>query len=366
MHIKKFTGNSVKEAMKAVKAEFGGDALIMSSGKSSSGGYEVVAAMDYDLSRPVTIDSAEALRKTPATSGGAGLSGGASLEEARGELKEELKELKEVKELFQMVIARSNTPVARLHERLEEELAMNGIDRRLARKILLNAFNGVSKDRAEDEAALKSYMKKKLCEKIQVSDPLASRSVVAFVGPTGVGKTTTIAKLAAINALKKKRKVALLAMDTYRIAAAEQLKTYGRIIGVPVGVARDAQELSEQLEVHKDKDLVLIDTAGRSQKNKEHMEELAAIGRVSPEIKFNLVLSCQTRDEALYESVRGFGPTVDSLTFTKLDEGGVYGPILNAALLARKPVAYLTNGQSVPEDIEAASKERLVNFFMPN
>ena len=372
MHIKKFTGKTAKDALAAVKAEFGGEALIMSNKKTATGAYEVVAAIDYDLSRPLDIDMRHARVKSPV----------ALTAERRGrlhavdcgvhdgsspELKREIRELKEAKELFKMAISRSNAPVAKLFDRLEQELSSNGIDRRLARKILVNAFSGVAKDKTGDEAALKDYMKSRMMSKIKVTDPLASRSVVAFVGPTGVGKTTTIAKLAAINALKKKRKTALLTMDTYRIAASEQLKTYGKIIGVPVDVVRSPKELAAQISHHSDKELILIDTAGRSQRDDKHMGELAEMSRLSPEIKFNLVLSSQTRDDALYDSVRGFGVSrVDSLTFTKLDEGDVYGPILNTMLHAGKPVAYLTNGQKVPEDIEAASKQRLVDFFMHN
>jgi len=364
MHIKKFTGKTAKDALAAVKAEFGGEALIMSSKRTATGLCEVVAAMDYDLSRPIDTPR-DPLRRA----GGAGGERRSSLHAAGSalELKRELRELKEVKELFKMAISRSDAPVARLFDRLEQELNSNGIDRRLARKILVNAFNGVSKNKAADIVELKAYMKERMMSKVKVTDPLASRSVVAFVGPTGVGKTTTIAKLAAINALKKKRRTALLTMDTYRIAASEQLKTYGRIIGVPVEVARTPRELASQISHHSDKELILIDTAGRSRKDNAHMGEIAEMSRLAPEMKFNLVLSSQTRDDALYDSVRSFGASrIDSLTFTKLDEGDVYGPILNTMLHAGKPVAYLTNGQKVPEDIEAASKERLADFFMPN
>ncbi|MFQ5736237.1 MAG: flagellar biosynthesis protein FlhF [Thermodesulfobacteriota bacterium] len=374
MHIRKFTGGTAKKAMDAVKAEFGPDALIMSSKRSSTGGFEVVAAIDYDLSSPINVDpraQTRAGRPHPVSTAARPQAGPSRVVPAYAasdaELKKEISELREVKELFQTVITRSSAPVARLYERLQDEFTKNGVDRRLARKILVNAFNGVSRERSGDEAALKAHMKNKLYEKIKVTDPLSTRSVVAFVGPAGVGKTTTIAKLAAINVLKQKRKVALLTTDTYRIAATEQLKTYGKIIGVPVEVAADEKELASRLSAHRDKDLVLIDTAGRSHRDARHMAGLCAMARVNPAVRFNLVLSSQTRDEALYESVQGYSAApVDSLTFTRLDEGSVYGPILNTMLLSRKPVAYLANGQNVPQDIEAASKRRLVDFFMPN
>lgn len=372
MHIKKFTGRSAKEALAAVKAEFGGDALIMSSKRTPTGGCEVVAAIDYDLSSPIDIDTRKATVRRQGLAAAARRGGLHAAEEGLArpcsrELEREIKELREVKELFRMAISTSNTPAGKLYDRLEQELSSNGIDRRLARKILVNAFSGVSKDRAGDEAALKDYMRKRMMGKVRVTDPLASRSVVAFVGPAGVGKTTTIAKLAAINALKRRRKTALLTMDTYRIAAAEQLKTYARIIGVPVEVAKGPQELASRISRHSDKELILIDTAGRSPKERAHMHELGEISRLRPETKFNLVLSSQTRDDALYDSIKGFGSSrIDSLSFTKLDEGGQYGPIVNALLHAGKPVAYLTTGQKVPEDIEAATRQRLVDFFLPN
>jgi len=370
MHIKKFTGSNAKEAMAAVKAEFGGDALIMSNKSNASGGCDVVAAIDYDLSKPIDTG----MRGQGAAFGGsmpavaaAGPAGEAELT-GLAELKRELRELKEVKELFKMAVSGSKAPIAKLYERLEGELEANGIDRRLSEKILTNAFCGVARSRAEDEAALKEYMKARMMKKVKVADPLESRSVVAFVGPTGVGKTTTIAKLAAINALKKGRRTALLSMDTYRIAAAEQLKTYGRIMGVPVDVVKSPRELASRVSAHSDKELVLIDTAGKSQKDRTHMQELAEISRLAPEIRFNLVLSSQTRDDALYDCVSGFVPSsrIDSLTFTKLDEGSIYGPIVNTMLHAGKPVGYLATGQKVPEDIELASKQRILDFFMPN
>lgn len=388
MHIKRFTGPSVKEAMREIKAEFGDGALILSTKRANSGFYEVVAAVDYDLSRPVDLNLADGPlggggNGSASAKGGAGFSGapgglagnvavkGPAGEAKPAELspavKKELEELRDLKELCRTVLSNSKTEVSGIYVKLEEELTRNGVDSRLARKILMNTFKGASKEKAGDLDYLKAYTRDRIFEKINVVDPLVGNGIVAFVGSAGVGKTTTIAKLAAIHALKKKRRLALLTMDTYRIAAAEQLKVYGRIIGVPVEVAKSAGELASCIDAHRDKELILIDTAGRGQRAGAHMKDLKEISMISPSIRFNLVLSAQTRDEGLYDCVRGFGSIpVNSLTFTKLDECGVYGPILNTMILARKPVAYLTSGQRVPEDIEAATRERLINFFMPN
>lgn len=374
MHIKKYTAATVKEAMRAIKAELGENALIISNKRIQSGLYEVVAAVEYELTEEVNVrkegtygsSNVTPIFTTPKRHE-APVRKSVPPKEDLNAIQKELKELRELKDLCWTVVSNSNTPASGVFSRLEEELTRNGIDKRLAQKILLNVFKGLSNDRSKDLDYIKLYMRNKVFEKMNVSDPLSSKGVVAFIGPAGVGKTTTIAKLAAIHALKKKKKLALLTMDTYRIAAAEQLKVYGKIIGVPVEVAKTSNELASFIEMHSDKDLILIDTAGRSQKNTAHIRELKEIAAIRPDIRFNLVLSSQTRDESLYESVRNFGSMpLDSLTFTKLDEGSVYGPILNTMMLARKPVAYLTTGQRVPEDIEPATRERLINFFMPN
>lgn len=374
MHIKRFTGATVKEAMRMIKADLGENALILSSKRASSGLYEVVAAVDYDLTRPIDLNISDGTFRNG--SGGRGPAAEAKQasapasgvsDELSPAIKKELDELKDLKEFWRLLISQSRIPATEIFTKLEEEFTRNGIDRRLTQKVLMSAFRSVAGANASDIGYLKSYMKKKVSEKISVKDPLAAKGVVAFVGPAGVGKTTTVAKLAAMHAIKRKRKVALLTMDTYRIAAAEQLRVYGKVIGVPVEVAKTSKELASYIGVHRDKDLILIDTAGRSARDEAQMKHLDEVARISPSMRFNLVLSSQTRDDSLYEAVRGFGRVpIDSLTFTKLDEGAVRGPIINTAILASRPVAFLTNGQRVPEDIEVATKDRLLNFFMPN
>lgn len=358
MQIKRFTGATVKEAMKAIKAEFGEDALILSTKKVPGGLYEVITAVDYDLSANRARLDAQNPKSTQGTDNA----------HVNATISRELKELKDLKELCLRFMSSGNAPASQLFLRFEEEFQNNGIDKRLAQKILTTTLKGISPERASDENFMRSRIKDKMLENIRVSDPLAKKGVVAFVGPAGVGKTTTIAKLAADHALKKKKRVALLTMDTYRIAAAEQLKIYGKIMGVPVEVAKNPDELASHIRSHGDKDLILVDTAGRSQRNSVHMMDLKKIAGISQGIRFNLVLSAQTRDEGLYDSISGFCGMihVDSLTFTKLDESFVHGPIINSMLLAKKPVAYLADGQRVPEDIAPATKERLLKLFMPS
>lgn len=362
MRMKSFTGPSVKEALRLIKAEFGEQALIMSNKRLSSGQYEVIAAVDYDLDAAASAGKnrgAESTVKPVMTAGSQ-----SSLER---ELKKELRELRELKDLCFSFAARSGGAAADVFNRLEENLVTGGVDRRLAKKILMNTLSGVTRDKAADIIYLKSRMRRKVYDRLDVKDPLANSGALAFVGSEGAGKTTTIAKLAAVHGVKRKRRMALITMDTLRIGAADQLKAYGRLMGVPVEVARDAGELKSRMCAHADKELILVDTPGLNHRDSRRMEALIRLADECPALKFNLVLNSQTRDEAMYESVKGFGALpIDSLSFTRLDEGKEHGAILNAMVMAKKPAAYLSTGSRVPDDIEVASRDRLLSFFMPN
>ncbi len=188
--------------------------------------------------------------------------------------------------------------------------------------------------------------------------------VFALVGPTGVGKTTTVAKLAALGAQKfGADKVALITTDTYRIGAYEQLATYGRIIGCPVKQAKDANELSEMLYHLRNKRLILIDTAGMSQRDIRLTEQLNTLMRNSRvDIRSYLVLSATAQLEVQQEAVKQFKQVqLSGCIFTKLDECLSLGEIISLAIQNRLPIGYLTNGQRVPEDIRVANAEKLVS-----
>lgn len=359
MKIKTFAGKTVKEAIGRVKAEFGDAALILGTRKTGPGRHEVTAAVDYDLPEPKRAGG-EAAKPyfRPSQQGATGAS-----DEPVGEL---VAEVRELRELCWKLMQSRRTAVTDASARIEGDLLANGVDKALVRKIITGTLKAVDSGRASDGDYLRRFIKEKVSERIQVADPASDPGVVAFVGPAGVGKTTTIAKLAAIHALKKKRKLALVTSDTYRIAAAEQLKAYGRIIGVPVEVADSTNPIAACIDRHGDKDLVLVDTAGRGSGDHVHTETLESLGSIK-DLRFNLVLSAQTRDDALYASLKGFsGTPIDSLTFTKLDMTSTRGSVLNTAVLAGRPVSYLASGQKVPEDIEVATKERILDFFMPN
>ncbi|MEK6531047.1 MAG: flagellar biosynthesis protein FlhF [Deltaproteobacteria bacterium] len=355
MHIKRFNAPTLKLAMNAVKKEFGAGALILETKTHGPAHAEIVAAMDYDLAEPLKINRAGVVSNAGAPKG-----------ETHASIEKELKELRELKELMWSVFKSEGSPASDVFLRIKKEMLESGIDERLAEKVLLNTIKGVQADKIKDLSYVRSCVRDRVNEKLSVADPLSGRSIVAFIGPPGVGKTTTIAKLAALQAVKRRKKIALFTMDTYRIAAAEQMKLYGRIMGVPVEVLRGAGDFQLLLKAHDDKDTVFIDTAGRTIKDNAHLKDLGELSRLNPKIRFNLVLNAQGRDECLYDNLRGFSPLpIDSLVFTHLDEASRRGSVLNAAILARKPVSYLSTGQGVPDDIEPATKERLINFMLP-
>jgi len=194
-------------------------------------------------------------------------------------------------------------------------------------------------------------------------DILNQGGVFAMVGPTGVGKTTTIAKLAARFAMQHgQRHVALISTDTYRIGAHEQLMTYGRLLGVPVHSANDTQELQQLLHKLHDKKLVLIDTAGMSQRDIDISQQLAHLSHPSSMIKPYLVLSANAQTSTLDEVITAFKKASPAgCILTKLDEAASLGGVISAVIKHRLPVAYISNGQKVPEDIKPARARELVD-----
>ena len=196
---------------------------------------------------------------------------------------------------------------------------------------------------------------------------MAGRSsrVVAFIGTTGVGKTTTLAKAAAHFVLEQNLKGALITADTYRISAVEQLKKYAEILGLPVEVVYSAADLKKAIARHRSKDFVLLDTAGRSQYNEFQMDELKDLLMAHPRMEKHLVVSATTKEEDVAEIMKRFSVCKpDRIIFTKTDETRTIGMVLN--LLAGKdlPLSFLSNGQSVPDDIIPATADRFAELLL--
>ena len=186
-----------------------------------------------------------------------------------------------------------------------------------------------------------------------------------LIGPTGVGKTTTIAKLAAIKALWEHKKVLLLTSDTYRIAAVEQLKTYARILGVPVEIIFDISTIPGIVEEHENADIILLDTAGRSQRDKKSMDMYVNLYNSFNPDAVHLVLAANMKYRDMLDVVEHIPDIpVSHLLFTKLDETVSCGSIFNIQQVMGCPVSFLIVGQNVPKDIETAEGIRIAEFLM--
>lgn len=192
--------------------------------------------------------------------------------------------------------------------------------------------------------------------------------IVFFLGPTGVGKTTTIAKLSSIFAVERKNKIALLTTDTYRIAAAEQLRTYADILEVPFRVVYSPEEFAEALSFFKNYDYIFVDSAGHSHQNEIQLEEMRGyIDVMKDEMDYQcfLVLSATTKYKDLIKIASNYGQVADhQLIFTKLDETTTLGNLYNLRLITDTPVAYVTYGQNVPNDIEEFDPQKTVRQLL--
>jgi flagellar biosynthesis protein FlhF len=241
----------------------------------------------------------------------------------------------------------------------------NGLDKKLASKILQKVLdkNSQQSDDCNKEPVM-NLMQKVLPCRGEINLNGDGPKMVAFVGPTGVGKTTTIAKIAAEYALRRGQKVALVSLDTYRLGAVDQLRIYGEIMEVPFEVAGGKEDLRRIVASHSDKDLILIDTTGRSHQDKDYSGQLKEIFDAVGGVEIHLVLSVTAQEKlfnATYHQFSSIG--VDRVLFTKLDEGLSFGSLFNFSVRNRLPISYFTSGQRVPEDLEVARPERVISLI---
>ena len=214
------------------------------------------------------------------------------------------------------------------------------------------------------------FMRRVIADFIPVSAPIqldpSRMRVAALVGPTGVGKTTTIAKLAAFAKLELKQKVALITLDTFRMAAVDQLHQYAEILQVPLHVALTVEDLRSALRFYQDRALVLIDTPGHSPKDATMQGQLRRLLDELPEVETHLVLSATTKPRDLADIAQRFEPLKPSrIIFTKLDETSTYGPLLSTLVRVKRPLSYLGTGQEVPQDLEMATSRRVADLILP-
>lgn len=249
---------------------------------------------------------------------------------------------------------------------LAKELVKSGVSTELIRKIL-DTLSTLPLEGGGQ--SLKSRLGETFGKLIKFAGTLKLRKnsprIVALVGPTGVGKTTTTAKLAAMYALNKGNKVALITMDIFRVGAVEQLKTYSRIMGIPLEVASTPKELEKAVEKHSTCDLIFIDTAGRSHKDKEKLDEMKNFLDNKIPIEVYLCLSATTKDRELEEILSRFRIfSINKVVFTKIDECESVGNMVNLLMKDNLQIAYFTTGQRVPEDIEVATSAKLADMIL--
>ncbi|MDD2900191.1 MAG: flagellar biosynthesis protein FlhF [Desulfuromonadaceae bacterium] len=248
---------------------------------------------------------------------------------------------------------------------LARELAASGVSTELIRKIVdtLNTLPLQSGNQS-----VKGRLGETLGRLIKFAGTLKLKKntprIIVLVGPTGVGKTTTTAKLAAMYALNRGNKVALITMDIFRVGAVEQLKTYSRIMGIPLEVASTHKELEMAVEKHATCDLIFIDTAGRSHKDKEKLDEMKSFLDNKIPMEVYLCLSATTKDRELEEILNRFRIfQVSKVVFTKIDECESVGNMVNLLMKDNLQIAYFTTGQRVPEDIEIATPAKLADLI---
>ncbi len=253
-----------------------------------------------------------------------------------------------------------------------KKLIDNEVDEKYANQIIGDIEASLKNESNIDSILAAIYQKIILKLGEPVSIKLGDKpKVVFFIGPTGVGKTTTIAKLASLFKLEEHAQVAFITSDTYRVAAVEQLNTYASILGSPISVVYSADELESALNEYSDYDLIMVDTAGRSHRCEEQMSELTDLLDRMDEIsnrfdveKF-LTLSVTTKYKDLIDITERYADVQDwSIIFTKLDETCCLGNILNIKMLTAAPLSYTTSGQNVPNDIEVINEQAIAKQLL--
>jgi flagellar biosynthesis protein FlhF len=383
MKVKRFFAPDMRQAIRLVREAQGPDAVILSNRKVD-GGIEIISAVDYDESilengvAEQTANHVEASLKQQPDAASAtaadtyeGIAAPVQQPEAPAgrvnwsqdpaivAMRDEIKQLRGLLENQLAHLAWGDLDRREpLHTDVMRRLSSMELDSFLIEKISAPTIHA-----RDDEHAWQLALSE-LSATLPVADEqlIDQGGIVALVGSTGVGKTTSIAKLAARYVLRYgQRHVALVTTDSYRIGAHEQLMTYGRLLGIPVQVASDHKELRSTLNCLSDKRLVLIDTAGMSQRDVRLTEQFATLADSGIPIRTLLVLSATLHPSVLDETVRAFSSVpLEGAILTKLDEAASLGGVLSAVIKQHLPLMFVANGQRVPEDIHPARAKNLV------
>lgn len=373
MKMKKYTAPSIAEAMKLVRADLGDDAVIINSkvvvkkkffGLIKQKNFEVLAGIDNIDIKPTSLRLPDI--ETETLSRQENIENEIQNDELTSELKSEIADLKSMIQSLHRKSLQTDVPeelVPFINYLKQQELDTELITA-ISDELFVHYKNGV-KDLTEEQMV--DIAKEVLTEKIS-SLPFGgisfNRKFVNVLGPTGVGKTTTIAKMAARAVLEKKKKIAFITTDTYRIAAIDQLKTYANLLQAPVEVVYNANDYKKAIDKLSNVDIVFIDTAGRNYKEAKYVDDLKNIINFDEDVESYLVLSLTAKEKDMESIIEQFQQIpIEKFIFTKTDETNSIGTIFNLMIKYNKGLAYYTNGQEVPEDIEEANITKLLDLF---
>ena len=362
MKVKKYVADSMPEAMNTIRKELGADAVILNSKEIKSGGI-------FGLFQKKKIEVIAAADKEPRE-----IKREAAPPENMPDLKERekdsdvLKEIKYLKQLLESQSFHSDHHFPPQYEHVYSYLIEQGAKVSFAKGLIekiLEEHRDEEPGLREMKEKVKSELARQFARMHSPGIPFENQ-IIQFVGPTGVGKTTTLAKVAAHSMLEKKKKIAFITADTYRIAAIEQLKTYARILDVPLEVAYTISDYKAALEKFKDYDLIFVDTAGRNFRDATYVNELEQLIQFdSYGIETYLVLSLTAKPTDVEQTFQQFQQIpIEKVIFTKMDETDSYGSLINIGIGEEMPIAYITNGQDVPDDIIIPDEQFISSLIM--
>jgi flagellar biosynthesis protein FlhF len=372
MQIKRFEAKDMTTALRLIKDELGPEAVILSARNirkakpildlTKSAGVEVTAAVDaYHL--PTALNSA---------SYGGSLNAYRRNMPIKGSKKRDLRRTAGTRVKIPTHRKQDSSSGNRVRSENDvictdvfQHLLSQEVHREIANEITDTLASQDQGNRFETIAELISEIANLLKLKLgRAHVPLRAQNnfrVIALIGPTGVGKTTTIAKLAAKYAIEHKKKVALISLDSYRIGATEQLKIYARAIAIPIKTVTTVSGFNEALNEFRKFDLILVDTPGFNPEKQTEIDDLKAYLAGNVSIGIHLVLSAGTKESDLFNTLKLLNTlAVQNFIFTKLDESHTYGNLINLLIKHKLPLSFLTNGREVPGDIETGSLERIL------
>ena len=378
MQVKTYRAPSIQDALRMVRADLGPDAAVLQTREIKRGWLTWFGkGAQIEVSAACGLDIPSQLTQTPVVSSDANqrsLMPSVDGQDFRTAFRESLKGQASSLQTVVEQLSRDSMPSPR-HElpeslfRLFTDLIEAEVSEDLARELVEHVRSEVANGELGDPLLMKARIARLVEQEIQVTGPIQAtagqRRLVALVGPTGVGKTTTIAKLAANFHLRERLRVGLITVDTYRIAAVEQLRTYADIIDLPMEVVATPKEMRAAVQRLSDLDLILMDTAGRSPHDEVKIQELKSILAEARADAIHLVLSSVSSDSVMRKTAAKFAPVgITSLILTKLDEATGMAALVPLMRSCKLPLSYVTNGQNVPDDIEPADSRKLTRLVL--